>query len=237
MNTAEILQANQAAATMSPEEMLQHFSGLFEGKIVLASSLGAEDMVLTHMIHSNELAIKVFTLDTGRLFNESYNLIARIKSRYGIDVEVYYPERVRLEAMVREHGINLFYESLANRKLCCGIRKTEPLKRALSGQKCWITGLRRDQAVTRTGLEFFSTDKENGLLKLNPLLNWSESQVWDYIRRHNVSYNPLHDKGFRSIGCAPCTRAVAPGDDIRSGRWWWENPEHKECGLHSSKED
>ncbi|MFO1310859.1 MAG: phosphoadenylyl-sulfate reductase [Burkholderiales bacterium] len=199
---------------------------------VLASSFGAEDMVLVDLIARDALPIAIFTLDTGRLPEETHALIDRARRRYGLPVEVYAPEASRIEAFVREHGSNAFYDSVELRKACCAVRKTGPLARALAGKGAWITGLRREQSVTRADVPFEEHDAVHGLPKFNPLVEWSEGDVWTYLRSHGVPYNALHDRGYPSIGCAPCTRAVEPGEDIRAGRWWWENPEHKECGLH-----
>ena len=204
-------------------------------KVTFANSLGAEDVVLTHLIARHTPDIDIFMLDTGRLHEETLELLAEIRKTYKLDIQVFYPEAVQLESYVRENGINAFYESQELRKTCCNIRKIEPLKRALKGYKAWITGLRRSQSVTRTSIETISWDEGNGLHKVNPLLDWSEQDIWDYIKHHNIPYNKLHDEHFPSIGCAPCTRAIAAGEDVRAGRWWWENPESKECGLHVIK--
>ncbi len=197
-----------------------------------ANSLGAEDMVLTDLIFTDALPIEVFTLDTGRLPNETYVLLDAIATRYGTRLRVMFPRSEAVEAYVASHGVNGFYNGVELRKACCHIRKVEPLRRALAGRKAWITGLRREQSVTRGDLADESFDTEHGLMKFNPLADWSHEEVWAYIRTHAVPYNALHDQGYLSIGCAPCTRAVAAGEDIRAGRWWWENPESKECGLH-----
>jgi phosphoadenosine phosphosulfate reductase len=202
------------------------------GKAVFSTSLGAEDQVITHMLATQDLREGIFTLDTGRLFPETYELMEKTCVRYGIRIEVFFPDTGKVELMVREKGINLFYQSIENRKLCCNIRKTEPLRRALSGKEIWITGLRREQSPTRQDLAMAQWDAANQIIKVNPLLEWTEKQVWEYIHRHKIPYNVLHDKGFPSIGCQPCTRAILPGEDIRAGRWWWENPDTRECGLH-----
>jgi len=214
------------------EELLKHFLFEYKGKIALSSSLGIEDQVLTHMICGIDKNTKIFTLDTGRLFPETYDLIHRTNSKYGIRLQVYFPQAAEVEEMVNKNGINLFYDSIENRKACCGIRKMEPLRRAFKGLEVWICGLRREQSVTRKDMQPIEWDSGNNLIKLNPLIEWSESQVWDYIKTNKIPYNPLHDKGFPSIGCQPCTRSILPGEDIRAGRWWWENPDTKECGLH-----
>jgi len=214
------------------DEIISWSQRVFGQDVVLASSIGPEDQILTHLIGTTHSDIKIFTLDTGRLFPETYDLIEATEKRYGIKIQVYLPDNEAVEAMVAEHGLNLFYTSVEKRKLCCGVRKLFPLTRALSGASAWICGLRRDQGITRGQVEVVEWDEANGMAKINPLWNWSDAEVWDFIRQNAIPYNPLHDKGFLSIGCSCCTRAVAPGEDIRSGRWWWENPEHKECGLH-----
>jgi phosphoadenosine phosphosulfate reductase len=197
-----------------------------------ANSFGAEDMVLTHLIAEHYPAIGMFTLDTGRLPEETYKLMQEVWDRYGIRVLPYFPESAAVEAYVSRHGPNGFYDSVDLRKACCHIRKVEPLKRALRGKRAWITGLRRDQAPTRKDLARSEFDAENGLQKFSPLLDWTLSDTWAFLKRFEVPYNALHDKGYSSIGCAPCTRAITPGEDVRAGRWWWEDPEIKECGLH-----
>ena len=217
---------------LTPQEVLAVLAKRHPGKIAFSSSLGAEDQVITHMIADRTLPIRIFTLDTGRLFPETYDLIDITSKKYGIAIEVCFPDAMEVQNMVNQKGINLFYESVENRKQCCGIRKTAPLKKALQGMEIWISGLRRAQSVTRSELQLTEWDDENGILKLQPPYDWSESQVWDYIKTHKVPYNTLHDKGFRSIGCQPCTRAVLPGEEVRAGRWWWEHPETRECGLH-----
>ena len=201
--------------------------------VCFASSLGAEDMVLTDLIARNCLDIEVFSLDTGRLPHETYELMQEVGERYDMPLKVYFPGSRAVEKYVAQNGVNGFYDSVEARKGCCFVRKVEPLRRALAGKKAWITGLRRDQAVTRGTLEVSAFDTDNGLQKFNPLLDWSNKEVWAYIRQHDVPYNKLHDQFYPSLGCAPCTRSVTPGEDIRAGRWWWENPENKECGLHA----
>jgi phosphoadenosine phosphosulfate reductase len=203
-------------------------------RLAMATSFGAEDQALIDMLSRlGSGRMRVFTLDTGRLFQETYDVMHQTRARYEIRFDVYGPDPTELADMVRENGPNLFYESVENRKACCGVRKVHPLKKALHGMEAWICGVRRDQSLTRAGLEPVEWDESNGLIKISPLCNWTEDDVWSYIKEHRVPYNILHDQGFRSIGCAPCTRAVRPGEDIRSGRWWWEAPEHKECGLHN----
>jgi phosphoadenosine phosphosulfate reductase len=217
----------------SAQEVLGWAIESFKGKIALANSFGAEDVVLTDMILKIDPTVRIFTLDTGRLPQETYEVWERIERKYGIRIEPYFPKFEDVERMLREHGPNPFYESVELRKLCCRVRKVEPLKRALSGLDAWITGLRREQAVTRADVRKVEIDEANGgIVKVNPLADWKTKQVWDYIRENDVPYNALHDYGYPSIGCAPCTRAIKPWEDIRAGRWWWENPELRECGLH-----
>ena len=201
---------------------------------VLANSLQAEDMVLTHAIATAGLPIGLFVLDTGRLHADTLGLIDAIRQRYSLQVEVYRPQAAAVENYVQLHGRDAFYRSLELRQRCCGIRKVEPLARALAGKRAWITGQRREQAASRAELAEHEYDTVHGLEKFNPLATWSESEVWQYLREHGVPYNRLYDEGYRSIGCAPCTRPVLPGEDARAGRWWWEQPETKECGLHVS---
>ena len=200
--------------------------------VTFANSLGAEDMVLTDLIAKHQLAIEMFSLDTGRLPQETYELMQTVRERYSVPLKIYFPDAAQVEKYVAKNGVNGFYDSVDNRKACCHMRKVEPLKRALAGKKAWITGMRHDQAVTRDSLEVSSFDADHGLQKFNPLLDWSNAEIWEYIKQHDVPYNKLHDQFYPSIGCAPCTRAVTPGEDIRSGRWWWEDPQNKECGLH-----
>jgi len=200
--------------------------------VVFANSFGAEDMVLTDLIGRNFPNISMFTLDTERLPEETHSLMKEVEDRYNIETKIYFPESVAVEKYVVENGLNGFYDSIAKRKACCFMRKVEPLKRALKDKRAWITGLRRDQALTRRDLEESEFDADNGLQKISPLLNWSLSDVWAYIKDFNTPYNALHDQGYSSIGCAPCTRAITLGEDVRAGRWWWEDPETKECGLH-----
>lgn len=216
-------------------QVLTWFLKEYKGRIALSSSMGAEDQVLTDMVMRIDPEVKIFTLDTGRLFYETYELIERTSLRYKKNIEIYFPSPAEVERMVTEKGINLFYQSIENRKECCRVRKIEPLKRAFKGLEVWICGLRRNQSATRTENQMVEWDEANGLIKLNPLIDWSEQDVWEYIKANGVPYNPLHDKGFPSIGCQPCTRAIEPGEDVRAGRWWWENPETKECGLHNRK--
>ena len=199
---------------------------------VFASSLAAEDMVLTDLILRAGLPIQIFTLETGRLHAETLGMLDRIKETYGYTVTPFKPGTAAVDSYVAQHGLNAFYDSVAMRKECCRIRKVEPLNRALAGNKAWVTGQRRAQSTTRNELAVQEDDAAHNMSKFNPLADWSEEDVWHYIRSHGVPYNPLHDKGFPSIGCEPCTRAIEPGEDVRAGRWWWENPDSKECGLH-----
>ena len=232
MTKEEISTLNEALRGASPQEVLAQVLQKFGDKIALSSSLGAEDQVLTDMLMKINPKARIFTLDTGRLFPETYDLIDRTSRKYNTKIEVFFPEHQKVEKMVNEKGINLFYESVENRKFCCHLRKIEPLQRAFAKLDAWVCGLRAGQAVTRKDIALVEWDENNGLVKVNPLASWSEEQVWAYIHEHKVPYNVLHDKGFPSIGCQPCTRAVEPGEDVRAGRWWWENPDTKECGLH-----
>ncbi|MFP5390586.1 MAG: phosphoadenylyl-sulfate reductase [Gammaproteobacteria bacterium] len=199
---------------------------------VFASSLAAEDMVITDMILKAGLPIGIFTLETGRLHPETLAVLDQVKATYGYDIALFKPEAANVDAYVAANGVNAFYNSIEMRRECCRIRKVEPLGRALAGNKAWVTGQRRAQSTTRSDLAVQEDDAAHGMTKFNPLANWEEADVWNYIREHKVPYNVLHDQGFPSIGCAPCTRAIQPGEDIRAGRWWWENPDSKECGLH-----
>ena len=232
MLTPEIIQKIE---TISLPEAVSLVADLFPGKVVFSSSLGQEDQVLTDIIFKNDLPVKIFTLDTGRLFNETYELLDRTIARYKKNIQVYFPEAVDVEEFVSTKGINSFYESVENRKGCCFIRKIKPLNRALAGAKVWITGLRAGQSDNRQNMPMIEWSDEKQLYKFNPLINWSYDDMIKYIDKYNVPYNRLHDKGFISIGCAPCTRAIEPGEDARAGRWWWETSQ-KECGLHVSVE-
>ncbi len=228
----KIAALNQKLAGTDAIGLLSYFLDEYKGKIALSSSLGLEDQVLTEMVCFIDKNVKIFTLDTGRLFPETYDLIHRTNQKYGIKMQVYFPDAKEVEEMVNTNGINLFYNSIDDRKTCCRIRKIEPLKRAFAGLEVWICGLRRDQSVTRAEMQPIEWDENNGLIKLNPLIDWSEEQVKSNIKAHKIPYNSLHDKDYPSIGCQPCTRAILPGEDLRAGRWWWENPDTKECGLH-----
>ena len=220
----------------SPEEALTQAIKLFGiGNIALASSLAAEDQALTHMLLSIAPGARIFTLDTGRLPQETYDVMAATMDKDHVNYEVLFPEFSKVEEMTSAHGPNLFRESSEKRVLCCHIRKVLPLRRKLTTLNAWVCGLRRSQALTRADIKKLEWDDANGLVKVNPLADWTPEQLWDYIRKNNIPYNALHDKGYASIGCAPCTRPVVEGEDIRAGRWWWENPEHKECGLHNRR--
>ncbi len=223
---------NERFAGKAPEEIIRWAAETFGSEMKFASSFGAEDVVVIDMIAKVAPQISTFTLDTGRLNDETYEVMEGVRTRYGIELVSMFPERAAVEKLEREKGFYSFRESVENRRECCAVRKVEPLRRALSGHKAWMTGLRRDQAATRGDTGAVEWDEGNGLAKVNPLVDWSNEQVWEYIRTNDVPYNRLHDQGFPSIGCAPCTRAIEPGEDIRAGRWWWELPDSKECGLH-----
>nr|WP_238160330.1 phosphoadenylyl-sulfate reductase [Pigmentiphaga sp. H8] len=216
-------------------ELIDRLDGIARAHadVALASSLAAEDMVLTHAILDGGLPIEIFTLDTGRLNAETVAMIDRIAGRYGRAIGVVRPDPAAVEKYVSVHGLNAFYESVELRKACCEIRKVEPLRRVLAGRGAWITGQRREQAVTRGELPLDEPDPVFGLHKYNPLALWTQEEVWAAIRALDIPYNPLHDRGYPSIGCEPCTRAIRPGEDLRAGRWWWESSDSKECGLHA----
>jgi phosphoadenosine phosphosulfate reductase len=217
---------------LQPVEALALLANKFPGEIVFSTSFGWEDQVITHMIFTNNLPINIFTLETGRLFPETYYVWNRTMEMYGKPIYAYYPNNELLEQMVNAKGPSSFYESVENRKECCGIRKVEPLNRALAGNKCWVTGIRAEQSIDRQFMGNLEWDEQHNLIKFHPIYDWTLDQVKEYIRVHNVPYNTLHDRGFPSIGCQPCTRAVQPGEDFRAGRWWWEDQSKKECGLH-----
>ena len=222
---------NKELENKSTQEVVEFFFKNFE-KVALSSSLAAEDQVLTDLMLKENKNATIFTLDTGRLHPETYDVMDATNLKYGVKIDVFFPLNEKVQELYQTQGINGHYESIENRKNCCNIRKIEPLKRALRGLDVWITGLRAAQSVTRVDMPLVEWDENFKVIKVNPLINWQEADVWDYIKTNRVPYNKLHDKGFPSIGCAPCTRAVKDGEDIRAGRWWWENPEHKECGLH-----
>jgi len=228
------LEVNPDLERASAETVLRWALDKFSPQIALACSFQAEESVLIDMMHRLRGSdFRIFTLDTGRLNQETYDCMDAVRLRYGIAIEVYFPDPLAVEAMVRAKGLNLFYNSVEDRKLCCAVRKVAPLKRALNGLSAWMTGLRRDQAFSRGAVRKVEVDNDHGrIAKINPLVDWSSDQVWRYIRERNVPFNWLHTQGYPSIGCAPCTRAVKPAEDPRAGRWWWEDSEKKECGLH-----
>ncbi|RVT97262.1 phosphoadenylyl-sulfate reductase [Mucilaginibacter limnophilus] len=223
-------------AGLEPVEALRTLAAQFPGEIVFSTSFGWEDQVITHMIFSNDLPIKVFTLETGRLFPETYYVWNRTMEIYGKPVHSYYPNHELVEAMVNAKGPNSFYNSVEDRKECCAIRKIEPLRRALTGNKCWITGIRAEQSANRQYMDNVEWDEVNNIVKYHPIYSWTLDEVKAYIKENNIPYNSLHDRGFPSIGCMPCTRAVQEGEDFRAGRWWWEDQSKKECGLHAVKQ-
>jgi phosphoadenosine phosphosulfate reductase len=222
----------QVINTGSIEDALSALTKEAPGQVVFSTSFSWEDQLISHFIFSNNIPIDVFTLDTGRMFPETYSTWSSTLERYKKTITPYYPQAVPLQEFIAEKGPNGFYESVENRKQCCHIRKVEPLKRALAGKKIWVTGIRAEHSANRDHMPQVEWDEVNNVIKFHPLLHWTTEQVKDYIRKENIPYNPLHDKGFVSIGCAPCTRAVRPGEDFRAGRWWWEDSTKKECGLH-----
>ncbi len=217
---------------LNPVEALSFLVNEFPGQITFSSSFSIEDQVIAHQILSNNIPVSIFTLDTGRLFAETYSVWSSTNEKYGAKIKAYYPDRALLENYLTDKGPNAFYDSVDNRKQCCYIRKVEPLKRALAGNAVWVTGLRAEHSPERKDLQLVEWDNGNKIIKYNPLLWWPTEELRTYISEHNVPYNILHDKGFVSIGCAPCTRAIKPGEDFRAGRWWWEEEGKKECGLH-----
>ncbi len=230
---AEVDELNHAFQQASPMEVLRWGIETFTEKIAICSAFGPEGIVLLHMLSLIGRPFKLFTLDTGRLHQETHELMHQCEQRYRISIDVYAPDPADVHRIVREHGINLFYQSVELRELCCEVRKVRPMLRALEGLSAWITGLRRIQTVTRHAVAKIEIDSAHrGIIKVNPLADWSEQEVWDYIGGHKLAYNALHDRGYRSIGCAPCTRATNPGEDIRAGRWAWEKSDKKECGIH-----
>ncbi|MDE1830622.1 MAG: phosphoadenylyl-sulfate reductase [Thaumarchaeota archaeon] len=231
--TAEqIQQLNDKLKT--PEEVLKWALDNLHPRMALASSFGAEDVVVIDMLMKINPKARIFTLDTGRLNQETYDVMDEIRNKYNTNIEVMFPDSNEVEEMVRVNGMNLFYQSMGNRKLCCGIRKVHPLKKMLSTLDGWITGLRADQTEVRsTALKIELDSQHDGIIKLNPIIDWTWDETWNYIKKNNVPYNKLHDKGYPSIGCEPCTRAIKPGEPLRAGRWWWETDPQKECGLHA----
>jgi phosphoadenosine phosphosulfate reductase len=229
----EFIKEIEELENSSPEEILKWALEHYGEKVALACSFGAEDVVLVDLAVKLNPNIHIFTLDTGRLPQETYEVMERIREKYKVKLEVYFPNTSAVEEMEAKYGPNLFYRSIELRKLCCKVRKIEPLERALKNFSAWICGLRRGQGVTRSEIKKVEVDFAHGkIIKINPLADWSEEELWSYIKENHIPYNALHDKNYPSIGCAPCTRAIKPGEDIRAGRWWWEAPEHKECGLH-----
>ena len=214
-------------------DILQQIAEKYPTSAAFSTSLSEEDQVITHYIFANNLPIRVFTLDTGRLFPETYAVLASTLERYGKKIEVYFPKHEGVEKLITEKGPSSFYTSLEDRKECCFIRKVEPLNRALAGVECWITGLRAEHSENRKAMPMVEKDEARNILKVHPLTKWTTEEVKEEIKKHNIPYNILHDRGFVSIGCQPCTRAIKAGDDFRAGRWWWENTDKKECGLHS----
>jgi phosphoadenosine phosphosulfate reductase len=232
-NQDQINKLNQEHTNKSAEEVLKWILENLHPNVALASSFGAEDVVLIDMLAKINPEARIFTLDTGRLNQETYDLIDSIRTKYKIRLEVMFPDQSEVQEMVYEHGMNLFYRSRENRKLCCGVRKVHPLTKMLSTLDGWITGIRSDQTQNRSDSWKFEIDNQfGGILKANPIIDWTWKQIWDYIKANKVPYNKLHDKGYPSIGCEPCTRAIKPGEDLRAGRWWWESESDKECGLH-----
>ncbi|TLX77838.1 MAG: phosphoadenylyl-sulfate reductase [Thaumarchaeota archaeon] len=218
----------------TPQEVLKWAIDNLHPKIAMASSFGAEDVAVIDMMMRINPKARIFTLDTGRLNQETYDVMDEIRNKYSINIEVMFPDQNEVEQMVRVNGMNLFYQSIGNRKLCCGIRKVHPLNKMLVTLDGWITGLRNDQTQNRMSAKKIEIDDQhNGIIKINPIIDWSWELTWDYIKTNNIPYNKLHDKGYPSIGCEPCTRAIKPGEPLRAGRWWWETDPEKECGLHA----
>ncbi|MDE1728631.1 MAG: phosphoadenylyl-sulfate reductase [Thaumarchaeota archaeon] len=229
---SQIQQLNESLKT--PQEVLKWSLDNLHPRIAMASSFGAEDVVVIDMMMKINPKSRIFTLDTGRLNQETYDVMDEIRKKYNMNIEVMFPDQNEVEQMVRVNGLNLFYDNIGNRKLCCGIRKVHPLNRILSTLDGWITGLRADQTEVRSNANKLELDEQhNSIIKINPIIEWTWEQTWDYIRKNDVPYNKLHDKGFPSIGCEPCTRAIKSGEPLRAGRWWWESDSQKECGLHA----
>ena len=233
MGKADLNKVETIVSGKFSEEALSFLAKEFSGKIVFSTSFGLEDQAITHMIFSKNIPVKVFTLDTGRLFPETYAVWNSTRERYGKNIEAFYPNGDSVQKMVSAKGPNSFYESVENHLECCHIRKVEPLRRALKGYDIWITGIRKEQSAGRNNLSSVEWDEKNNIVKFHPLFNWGLDELKDFIKKNNIPYNSLHDKGFPSIGCQPCTRAVKEGEDVRAGRWWWERNDKKECGLHS----
>ncbi|GAA3931541.1 phosphoadenylyl-sulfate reductase [Hymenobacter algoricola] len=231
---ALVLDLRRQLAGLSAAEVLAVVAAQFPQQAVFSTSFGLEDQIITHLIFEHNLPITVFTLDTGRNFQETYSTWSKTLRRYGQPIDTYAPRPAGVEHLLREKGPNSFYDSVENRKECCGIRKVEPLNRALQGQQAWFTGIRAEQSANRHDMHAVEWDDTHKLLKFHPLFDWTFAQCWDYVHAHSIPFNPLHQQGFVSIGCAPCTRAIKPGEDFRAGRWWWEDQTAKECGLHGT---
>jgi phosphoadenosine phosphosulfate reductase len=224
---------NSRISDLTITESLHLLTEIYPGQVCFSTSFSLEDQVILHHIAAENLPVSVFTLDTGRLFSETYSVWTATRDKYGIPIQAFTPDAGHLEKFINQKGPNAFYESVENRKACCFIRKVEPLRRALAGQKVWITGIRAEHSGNRSQLDILEWDESNRVNKYNPLLHWTQDDVKKYISDNDVPYNILHDRGFVSIGCQPCTRAIRPGEEFRAGRWWWEETDKKECGLHS----
>jgi phosphoadenosine phosphosulfate reductase len=234
MTELDLQRVREDLSAAGPERTLAWAVSAFGERVALASSFGVEDVALVDMLTRVASRARIFAIDTGRLPEATYEVMEAVRERYGVTIEVHYPEREAVERLERQDGFFSFRRSLEARHECCNIRKVEPLRRALAGLDAWITGLRQEQSVTRSAVQVLEIDHAHGgIIKVSPLASWSEQQVWDYVRRHDVPYNRLHDAGYPSIGCDPCTRAIGPGEHARAGRWWWEDPAQKECGLHA----
>ncbi|MET0401050.1 MAG: phosphoadenylyl-sulfate reductase [Cystobacter sp.] len=232
LSSEELRAVGEELRDASAGQVLEWVERRFGSRAAIASSFGAEDVVLIDLARAHAPSVRVFTLDTGRLAPETYEVMDVVRRRYGVEIETFFPERAQVEALESSKGYFSFKQSIAERKECCGVRKVEPLRRALVGREAWVTGLRREQSVTRTEVAAVEADTSNGLIKVSPLARWTSREVWAHIKERGVPYNALHDRGYPSIGCAPCTRAVKPYEDERAGRWWWESPDNRECGLH-----
>lgn len=230
-----IEQLKKELTGLDAQQIIHFINAMYGSKAVFSTSFGIEDQVITHMLANNSAKVEVFTLETGRLFPETYYVWNRTLERYKLPIKAYFPKEEAVQDLVTSKGPSSFYESVENRKECCYIRKIEPLKRAIQGYEIWITGIRADQSANREDMDFIEWDDVNKIIKVHPLFEWTLADVESFLKSNNVPYNPLHDKGFPSIGCQPCTRAIQPGDDFRSGRWWWEDKSKKECGLHAIK--
>jgi len=237
LNERDITQLALEYEHRPPQDVLRWMFDRFDSRAAICTSFQADGMAIVDMAWRINPQVRVFTIDTGRLPQETYELLDRVREQYGIDIEVYFPDATQVESLVRRHGANLFYRDAQLRLLCCQTRKVLPLKRVLAALDAWVTGLRRDQSTTRAAIHKIEADEDHGgLVKVNPLADWTEQRVWDYIRAHDVPYHPFYDQGYTSIGCAPCTRPTAVGEDPRAGRWWWENGGIKECGMHCTIE-